>query len=133
MSFDWVGYAASRTPLVALRSQGDCAKASVNEYSASFHPPPRMKRCRPLALAHHSRTLPAMSSVPHGPSPVNRPTGAVPLPPKLLRGTVQLAAHVPAASLQWYTVGSDRLRKRAYAAASNQLRPATGCSASPSW
>ena len=61
-----------RNPLPGERSNGGRVVASLSKaYAGSFQPPPRMNRrpARLLAFQHHSRTLPAMSYVPNGPSP----------------------------------------------------------------
>src|SRR5262249_58055687 len=82
------------------------------------------------SLKHHSRTLPAMSTVPKRLRPP-RPTGIGPFPPRLLAATIHRAPYDPEARYQCRVVGNSRFSNAARAAASYQLIPPTGKSASP--
>src|SRR5262249_36632676 len=85
----------------------------------------------PLGLRHHSLTFPAMSDVPKPLAAPAPPTATVPAPWKLLPGTIRALALGCAAQFQRWTVGSVLPANLAYAAASYQLTPATGCFSIP--
>src|SRR5512140_1199737 len=89
------------------------------------------RRPPPLSFEHHSLTFPAMSAVPKPLTAPPPPTGTVPAPEKLLPGTMRRLAPVCAARFQWKTVGRLFPANAAYAVASYQLTPATGCFSIP--
>src|SRR5450830_434158 len=104
----------------------------MNMYVGSPKPPPRTNLLpRPLSFQHHSLTLPAMSVVPKPLTAPSPPTGTVPAPEKLLFGMMSRLASACAARFQWKTVGRLLPENAAYAAASYQLTPATGCFSNP--
>src|SRR5258706_12645616 len=122
-----------RKPLDAERSRADCAHASLNEYSAVFHAPPRQKRSPPRLVAFHahSRTLPARSRTPKRCVACVVPTGTRARPARFDCATIWALAHVNATRFQWKIVGRLLSTHAAYAAASYQLTPVMGSVSSP--
>ena len=90
-----------RKPFSFDRSQGERPSSSMNIHTAWFHAPPRVNRFPDTSFEHHSFTLPAMSSVPYAPRPWYEPTGAGPMPLKLLNSSTSENQPGLAARCQW--------------------------------